>query len=159
MPVSDKPRKVNKSNKVKTKTQRRTSLKDGLMAIDIECVSSLGLARNIIVHAAQAVRDNPKLNTDEVVEVSKILAKDIMTFKSMLDQIRINTPLELRRSNVEHKLLAIELSQEYEMWLDKFRNVVMTNVGKLDSLVRDVKHNDQIDRLQEDFDAEVETND
>lgn len=154
MPVSQKPRKSNnKPNR--PKKERRQTLREGLMAIDIECVTSLGLARNIIVNAASKINDDPELNTEEVIEVSKVLSKDIITFKGRLDNIRSNTPEELRRSNVDHKLIAIEASQEYEMWLEQYRDVVMPNVGKLDTLVRGVKHNDQIERLKEEFDAEV----
>lgn len=132
MPVSTPPRKRNKKA-AQSKPAHRQTLRDELMGIDLLCVEALAKAAAV---TSMAIKNKPNAEqTTALIPVSKIVARDVVVFKGKLDAIRRSIPDQLRRSNVDHKIKAVSINQEYQMWLDRFATIMEPNLEQISKII------------------------
>lgn len=126
-----------KRPKIKDKSYRRLTLREELMEIDRQCVNVLATVNHQLLPLV--VLNNEHKNFNELIDLSKIISRDILQMSNSLVDIRCNIPTELRRSNPQHTMAAIESSHAYNEWNYKFEQVIVPTVGKIVTLLNDSK--------------------
>lgn len=134
MPKKPNTRK-NIPKRIRTKSPRRLSLREELMSVDRQC--SVAIAQTGAALQPLIVLNKSHKHFAELVDLSSIVSRDLKEMSMRLHDIRQSIPVELRRSNNDHMLLAVESNGRYQEWNEEFSNVLMPNIDTITSLLTD----------------------
>jgi hypothetical protein len=134
MPKSQAPRKSARSEPKPKK--KNNQIMDDLMSIDKECEKMLGqtakfspyLVNRDLVEAGQ---------TEKIHDNAKILARDVMSMKVELDEIRVKLPKRIHTDNPSHVMRGMEIGEAYNAWQEKYSRAILPTLERLGELFKE----------------------